>query len=92
MSKNAPCARSPSGQTVACSPAATTIPSPPLAGMIALPQDVFLTLISVIVSPFYFAPESRWSAQTVALLMPKHLMHNILEFETGAGHKASYTT
>ena len=60
--------------------------------MIALPEDVFLTLISVIVSPFCFAPESYWSAQTVGLLMPKHLMQNILEVAEGTGHKASYTT
>ena len=74
------------------SPAASTNPKPPRAGTIEVPAEVFLMLMSVIVSPFCFAPESYWSAQTVGLLMPKHLMQNILEVAEGTGHKASYTT
>jgi hypothetical protein len=52
MSKNAPWARRPSGHTVPSSPAASTNPKPPRAGTIELPAEVFLMLMSVIVSPF----------------------------------------
>ena len=52
MSKNAPCARRPSGQTVSSSPDPRTSPKPPRAGMIVLPVEVVLMLMSVIVLPF----------------------------------------
>ena len=74
MSKNAPWARRPSGHTVPSSPAPRTNPSPPRAGMMALPAETFLMLMSVIVLPF-FRPGTvcPWFLSVRVCLMPTTL-------------------
>jgi|APSaa5957512493_1039668.scaffolds.fasta_scaffold150380_1 hypothetical protein len=88
MSKNAPCARRPSGQTVPSSPDPRTSPRPPRAGMIVLPAEVFLMLIRVIVLPFL--PRNHFARRF--LLVHVFLMPTTLGGVNGGRLRASYTT